>query len=177
MELRPLPVPVSTSGTKLTVTFDAINWNCTWRKGKCEQPKTIRSAWSLAVYEWTPPARPVEPPPFKDLPDHVGKTRLVERKTGVWPQETSATFKVRGKVGFDSMCTGDLAERLWVSFEVNGKRSGSHSCSRWKGGAFPPAVSGYTYPTDRTTTVKVTWTLLGSGTNRPVRWSLGLYQK
>lgn len=177
MDLQPLPVPVSTSGTKLTVTFDVINWNCTWRNGKCVQPKSLGGVWSMAVYEWTPPARPVEPPPLKDLPDHVEKVRLSERKTGVWPQETSATFKVRGKVSFDYMCTGDLAERLWFSFEVNGrKQSNDHSCAVWEGGARPPGVSGYTYPTDRTTTVKVTWTLRGSGTNRPVRWSVGLYR-
>ncbi|MEU7742721.1 hypothetical protein [Nonomuraea sp. NPDC049158] len=177
MELRPLRVPGSTSGTKLTVTFDAIDWDCTSRNGKCVQPKTVPGAWSLAVYEWTPPARPVEPPPFKDLPDHVGKAQLAERKTGVWPQEASATFKVRGKAGFAAVCTGDLAGRLLFSFEVDGrKQSGSRSCS-WEGSAFPLAVSDFANPTDRTTTVKVTWMLLGSGTNRPVRWSFGVYRK
>ncbi|MEV1242844.1 hypothetical protein [Nonomuraea sp. NPDC049750] len=177
MELQPLPVPGSTSGTKLTVTFDAIDWDCTSRNGKCVQPKTVPGAWSLAVYEWTPPARPVEPPPFKELPDHVGKAQLAERKTGVWPQESSATFKVRGKAGFAAVCTGDLAGRLLFSFEVDGRQQfGSRSCS-WEGSAFPSAVSDFANPTDRTTTVKVTWTMLGSGTNRPVRWSFGVYRK
>ncbi|MEU4223244.1 hypothetical protein AB0F17_03020 [Nonomuraea sp. NPDC026600] len=180
MELRPLQVPPSTSDTKLTVTFDTTTtgWGCTVRNGKCVPQKETRGVWALAVYEWTPPTQPVEPPPLKDLPDHSGKARLTETKTGVWPQDTSATFKVRGKVGFDSLCTGDLADRLWYSFEVNGRvQPSSSACAVWKGNAFRSAATEFTYPTDRTTTVKVTWKLLGGGTNRPVRWSVGHYRK
>jgi hypothetical protein len=180
MQLQPLQVPVSKRGTELTVTFDTTTsgGGCLVRNGKCVPQKTYRGVWSLAVYEWTPPAQPVKPPKLKALPDHAGKARLAETKTGVWPQDTSATFKVRGKVGFDTLCTGALAGSLWFSFEVNGREEGSRgSCAVWEGGAFPSAVSEFSYPTDRTTTVKVTWKLLGSGTNRPVRWSVGLYRK
>ena len=181
MHLQPLQVPLSTRDTKLTVTFDTTTsgWGCAAaRNGKCVRQKPYRGVWSLAVYEWIPPIPPVEPPPLKDLPDRSGKARLAETKTGVWPQDTSATFKVRGKVGFDSLCTGDLADRLRFSLEVNGRAQPSGSaCAVWKGGAFPSAVSEFSYPTDRTTTVKVTWTLRGGGTNRPVRWSVGAYRR
>ncbi|MEU7859223.1 hypothetical protein [Nonomuraea sp. NPDC049141] len=180
MQLRPLQVPAATSGTELKVTFDTTTtgWGCTVRDGKCVPQKKTRGVWALAVYEWTPPARPVKPAKLKTLPDHVGKARLAETKTGVWPQDTSATFKVRGKVGFDTLCTSALAGNLWFSIEANGRMEGSAgACGVWEGGAFPSAVSEFSYPTDRTTTVKVTWMLRGSGINRPVRWSVGLYRK
>jgi hypothetical protein len=180
MQLRPLLVPAATSGSKLTLTFNTTvrGGGCLMRNGKCVPRKPTRGLWSLAVYEWTPPARPAEPPPLKALPDHAGEARLAETKTGVWPQNGSATFKVRGKVGFDTLCTGDLAGRLWFSFMANGHPAGgSGSCGVWEGGAFPSAVSEFSYPTNKTTTVKVTWKLLGTATNRPVRWSVGLYQK
>ncbi|WP_433509083.1 hypothetical protein ACQP2T_34585 [Nonomuraea sp. CA-143628] len=180
MQLKPLQLPPTTS-SKLTLTFDTTTGGasgCLMRNGKCVPQKVTRGAWSLAVYEWTPPARPAEPPPLKALPDHAGKARLVETKTGVWPKDGSATFKVRGKVGFDSLCTGDLAGRLWLSFMANGHPAGgSGSCGVWEGGAFPSAVSEFSFPTNKTTTVKVTWKLLGATTNRPVRWSVGLYQR
>ncbi|MCA2226491.1 hypothetical protein [Nonomuraea aurantiaca] len=180
MQLRPLLVPAATSGSKLTLTFNTTvrGGGCLMRNGTCVPRKPTRGLWSLAVYEWTPPARPAEPPPLKALPDHAGEARLAETKTGVWPQNGSATFKVRGKVGFDTLCTGDLAGRLWFSFMANGHPAGgSGSCGVWEGGAFPSAVSEFSYPTNKTTTVKVTWKLLGTATNRPVRWSVGLYQK
>ncbi|MEV0347680.1 hypothetical protein AB0H88_18090 [Nonomuraea sp. NPDC050680] len=179
MRLQPLQVPAATGG-KLTLTFDTTtNANvCLVRNGKCVPQKFTRGAWSLAVYEWTPPARPAEPTTLAALPDHAGKARLAETKTGVWPRDGSATFKARGKVGFDTSCTGDLADRLWFSFVVNGRpQGGSGACGVWEGGAFPSAVSEFSFPTSKTTTVKVTWKLLGSDTNRPVRWSVGLYQK
>ncbi|MFD1535637.1 hypothetical protein [Nonomuraea guangzhouensis] len=180
MQLRPLQVPAAAGGTELKVTFDttATGSGCVVRNGKCVPQKETRGVWALAVYEWTPPARPVKPPKLKALPDHVGKARLAETKTGAWPQDTSATFKVRGKVGFDTLCTGELAGDLWFSFEVDGHMEPSGgACGVWKGGAFPSAVNEFSYPTDRTTTVKVKWTLRGGGTNRPVRWSVGLYRK
>ncbi|MBT2235281.1 hypothetical protein [Nonomuraea sp. NEAU-A123] len=180
MQLRPLQVPAATGSKELTVTFDTTTtgWGCAVRDGKCVPQKKTRGVWALAVYEWTPPAQAVKPPSLKELPDHAGKARLVEKKTGVWPQDTSATFKVRGKVGFDTLCTGALAGNLWFNFEVNGREEGSGgACGVWEGGAFPSAVSEFSYPTDRTTTVKVKWTLRGGGTNRPVRWSVGLYRK
>ncbi|MEV6157706.1 hypothetical protein AB0L53_45950 [Nonomuraea sp. NPDC052129] len=179
MQLKPLQLPPATNG-KLTLTFDTTTSGraCLVRNGKCVPQKFTRGAWSLAVYEWTPPVRPAEPPPLKALPEQAGKARLVETKTGVWPKDGSATFKVRGKVGFDTLCTGDLAGRLWFSFMANGHPAGgSGSCGVWEGGAFPSAVSEFSYPTNKTTTVKVTWKLLGTTTNRPVRWSVGLYQK
>ncbi|MEU8149870.1 hypothetical protein [Nonomuraea sp. NPDC048901] len=179
MRLQPLQVPAATRG-KLTITFDTTTSGkvCLIRNGKCVPREFTRGAWSLAVYEWTPPARPAEPTTLAAMPDHAGKARLAETKAGVWPQEGSATFKVRGKVGFDTSCTGDLADRLWFSFVVNGRpQGGSGACGVWEGGAFPSAVSEFSFPTNKTTTVKVTWKLLGSDTNRPVRWAVGLYQK
>lgn len=187
MDLRPLPVPAGAS--EVTVRFDTTTvttrscFTDEQKKMICEPPerKPDRSVWDLAVYEWTPPATAVVPPEPRAFPSRAEGNRLIDSKSGVWPQDTEVTFQVEGrgrKLGIDQICTGALAARLRFTFVVNGRSTGSSgTCGTWKDGPYPMAISQFEAPKGRAITVKLTWELPGSGEGRPVRWSVGLFER
>ncbi|WP_101789776.1 hypothetical protein [Nonomuraea indica] len=179
-----LPVPQGT-GKEVTISFDTTTqgWGCVRDKPSdpCRKVKEDPADWSLAVYEWTPPERPVEPPAPRALPRREGDLTLEETRSGTWPRESSATFRVRGdgrEVGIDQICTGELADRLRFSSRVDGRDLGSNtSCGVWKSGSFPSAMMGITVPKGKTVTITVKASMPAEAPNRLVRWSVGLYRK
>ncbi|MEU8251580.1 hypothetical protein [Nonomuraea sp. NPDC048916] len=183
MSLLPLTLPPG-ARDRVTITFDmkTAGTACVRADGKgpCEPVKPERAAWTLAVYEWTPPEQPIEPEAPKDLPRRLPGYTLADSATGTWPRDRSATFRVRGDgrpLGIDHICTGDLAERLWIGYRVDGKDSpSSGSCGVWKQGSFPMAVTEFKVPKGKRATITVTLRMRGEATNRPVRWSVGLFR-
>ncbi|MFI7446402.1 hypothetical protein ACIBQX_02780 [Nonomuraea sp. NPDC049714] len=184
MQLHPLPVP-ATAG-EVTVTFDTTTRGtaCVRARsgGPCEPVKAERGDWSLAVYEWTPPAQPVEPGPVKDLPRRLDGWELTTSKTGVWPRDTTARFEIAGtgrKLAFEQICGGDLASRLLVHTSTGlGGAPQSTTCAEWKKGPFPMAMTEFpAVPKGERMVVTVRISMIGESTNRPVRWSFGLYSK
>lgn len=181
--LVPLPVPKD-AGKEVTITFDTTTrgGGCVREKPSdpCREVKEDPADWSLAVYEWTPPERPVEPQAPRALPRRAGDLALEESRSGTWPRESSVTFRVRGngrKVGIDQICTGELADRLRFSYEVNGRDTGSSSsCGVWKSGSFPSAITEFRVPKGTTATIRVKASMPAEAPNRLVRWSVGLYQ-
>ncbi|MEV0390318.1 hypothetical protein [Nonomuraea sp. NPDC050643] len=183
MDLQPLVVP---EGAKeVTVTFDTTTSGSACatrtRNGPCVPVKPRRAGWDLAVYEWTPPARPVTPEPVRALPGRLGGKRLISQSTGVWPGDS--TFEVEvvgtgGTIGIDQICSGDLAGRMWFRYRVDGKESPATSgCGVWKKGAFPMAMAEFTLPKGKRVTVTAQVGLWGESTNRPVDWAIGVYKK
>ncbi|GGO64189.1 hypothetical protein [Nonomuraea cavernae] len=184
MRLLPLTLPPG-ARDRITLTFDAKRSGTACvradGKGPCEPVKPERAAWTLGVYEWTPPERPVEPKAPRALPRRIDGYSLADSSTGTWPREKSATFRVLGDgrpLGVDQICTGDLADRLWFAYRVNGKDSSSSgSCGVWKKGSFPMAMTTFTVPKGKQVTITVTLRMRGEATNRPVRWSVGLFRR
>ncbi|GLW13252.1 hypothetical protein Misp01_83800 [Microtetraspora sp. NBRC 13810] len=182
-ELRLQPLDVPEGATEVTVTFNTVTsgWGCTQEEpgGPCVTQVPAHGSWVLGVYEWTPPARPVVPEPLRSIPRQIDEWRLTETRSGLWPQDTTATFEVGGQAGrvaLDELCSGELATRLQFSFRVNGESGGaSSSCGVWTSGGFPMAMNELhlTEPT----TVTVELTMVGQSTNRPIRWSVGLFER
>ncbi|MEV0596083.1 hypothetical protein [Nonomuraea cavernae] len=184
MSLLPLTLPPG-AHDRITITFDTKTSGTACvradGKGPCEPVKPERAAWTLAVYEWTPPERPVEPEAPRDLPRRLDGYTLADSATGTWPRDRSATFRVLGDghpLGIDHICTGDLADRLWIGYRVGGKDSpSSGACGVWKKGSFPMAMTKFTVPKGKRVTITVTLRMSGEATNRPVRWSVGLFRR
>ncbi|WP_431907004.1 hypothetical protein [Nonomuraea jabiensis] len=184
MELRPLSL-VQRGVKEATVTFDTtvVARGCVQRKkdGPCVAPKPKVATWQVAVYEWTPPARPVEPEPVKDFPDRTNGWKLARSATGVSDRDSSFTLVVKsasGKIGMDQLCTGDLAARMWFKIRVNGTDAPMvGGCNVWKSGDYPMAVSEYDVPKGSRVTITGKIGFWGEYTNRPVRWSVGVYVK
>ncbi|MEV4576139.1 hypothetical protein AB0K16_23115 [Nonomuraea jabiensis] len=185
MQLRPLSV-VRRGETEATVTFDTtvVGRGCVQRKkdGPCVTPTPKEATWHVAVYEWTPPARPVEPEPVKDFPDRVNGWKLARSATGVWDRDSSFTLEVRspsGKIGMEQLCTGELAGRMWFKARINGTDSQKMvgGCGVWKSGDYPMAMTEYAVPKGSRVTITGKIGLWGEYTNRPVRWSVGVYVK
>ncbi|GGP06717.1 hypothetical protein LDL08_16375 [Nonomuraea glycinis] len=184
MQLLPLPVPENAE--EATVTFDTATSGSACVQagagGPCEPVKAKRGDWSLAVYEWTPPAEPVEPAPLKDLPRRLDGWKLADSKTGLWPQDTTARFEIVGtgrKLAFDQVCGGDLAGRVLVrtSTGLTGSPQSS-TCPEWKSGPFPMAMTEFpAVPKGKRMVITVRISVIGETTNRPIRWSFGLYSK
>ncbi|MBB6352163.1 hypothetical protein FHU36_008759 [Nonomuraea muscovyensis] len=183
-QLVALPVPAG-GAKEATVTFDTTTHGtaCTREKpgGPCRPVKEERGDWSLAVYEWTPPAQPVEPEAPRPLPRRAGAFELAESRSGTWPRESSVTFRVRGDgrpIGVDQICTGDLADRLEFRYELNGRDTGaSSSCGVWKRGAFPSAIKEFAVPKGRSATITVKASMRAEAPDRLVRWSVGLFRE
>ncbi|MFI6738337.1 hypothetical protein ACIBI9_35890 [Nonomuraea sp. NPDC050451] len=184
MQLRPLSV-VRRGATEVTVTFDTtvVGRGCVQRTkdGPCVAPTPKEATWHVAVYEWTPPARPVEPEPVRDFPAKVGGWKLARSATGMSDRDSSFTLEVRsasGKIGLDQLCTGELAARMWFKVRINGTDSSMvGSCGVWKSGDYPMAMIEYAVPKDSRVTISGRIGLWGEYTNRPVRWSVGVYVK
>lgn len=183
-QLQPLHVPKS--GSAVEIVFDARTSGtaCTRSNAHaaCVPQQDKPTEWSLAVYEWTPPPQPVVPDRPRDLPSRLDGWKLEESRSGSWPEDgDSVTFDVTGdggKLGVDQICTGDLAGRLRFSLKVNGEDTGSSGdCGVWEDGAFPSAMNEIEAPAGRRVTITISLDLRGEHTNRPVRWSVGLYRK
>ncbi|TDE41720.1 hypothetical protein E1295_29200 [Nonomuraea mesophila] len=181
MELEALVVP--DGATEVTVTFDTTTtgYGCVREKkgGKCEPVKPHWAAWSLAVYEWTPPAEPVEPGELRAPPARLAGMRLAARTGGTWTDERSFELVVRspgGKLGLEQLCTGDLAGRMWFTYRINGEDTGSTTdCGIWKSGPFPMAMGEHRVPKGEKVTITGKVGLWGEATNRPVRWVVAAY--
>ncbi|MEW1840805.1 hypothetical protein AB0392_22920 [Nonomuraea angiospora] len=183
MQLRPLS-GVRRGATEATVTFDtsAVARGCVQRKkdGPCVTPEPKAATWNVAVYEWTPPARPVEPEPVKDFPDRLAGWKLARSATGMWDRNRSFTLMVTspgGKIGVDQLCTGELATRMWFKYRIDAQESMATSCAVWKSGPYPMAMQEFFVPKGKRVTITGTMGLWGEYTNRPVRWSVGVYVK
>ncbi|MEV0237622.1 hypothetical protein [Nonomuraea sp. NPDC050786] len=184
MPLVPLIVP--RGATEVTVTFDTtrLRPGCVRRTkdSPCLPVEARPANWSLAVYEWTPPARPVEPPQIKPFPDRAAGMKRAYTVRGMWPQDPSFTLTATsesGKIGIDQLCAGDLASRMWFQFRIDGKLSPSSSnCGVWREGrSYPMAVAEITVPKGKRVTISGKMSFLGEYTNRPVRWSVGVFVK
>ncbi|NUW39047.1 hypothetical protein [Nonomuraea rhodomycinica] len=183
LQLQAMVLPAGAD--RVTITFDTTThgWGCTRPdpKGACRQVKEFRVPWSLAVYEWTPPDPPAEPAALRPLPRKSAGWKLADTRSGTWPAEKSLTFRVRGDgrpVGLDPVCTGDLAGRLWFSYAIDGKSTGSSSaCGVWEKGPFPMALSLFEVPKGKTVTITVTLSMQSPAEGRPVRWSVGLFRR
>ncbi|MBF8191101.1 hypothetical protein ITP53_36415 [Nonomuraea sp. K274] len=181
MYLRSLTVPPG--ATEVTVKFDATEYGClrTKKDGPCLPDKFPPGGWDLAVYEWTPPAEPVEPAQVKAFPDRLGGMELATSASGVWPQDSSFTMTAEGtggQIGVEQLCTGDLATRMWFTFRVGDKELPQTSgCGVWEEGPFPMAMSEVTVPKGERVTVTGRLGGWGEFTNRPVRWSVGVYAR
>ncbi len=120
--------------------------------------------------------------PDQDLPRRLGNWKLTDSKTGLWPRDTTARFEIVGtgrKLAFDQICGGDLARRLLVHTATDLTDSQqSTTCSEWKNGPFPMAMTELpAVPKGKRVVVTVRISVLGEATNRPIRWSFGLYSK
>ncbi|MEU6783220.1 hypothetical protein ABZ912_28850 [Nonomuraea angiospora] len=184
MQLSPLSV-VRRGTTEVTVTFDATAHGSACvrhqKGGPCVPVEVKEGTWHVAVYEWTPPARPVEPAPVRDFPARLDGWKLARSATGVWDRDQSFTLVARsesGKIGIDQLCTGELAGRMWFKVRINGADSPMVSrCGSWKSGDYPMAMTEYTVPKGSRVTITGKIGLWGEYTNRPVRWSVGVYVK
>ncbi|NBE94786.1 hypothetical protein FE391_39685 [Nonomuraea sp. KC401] len=183
MELKPLVVPEG--ATEITVTFDTVTsgYGCVSDRkgGKCRPQTPHHAAWRLGVYEWTPPAEPVEPEEPRAFPARLGGMKLAAKSAGVWDDDRSFELVVEspgGKLGLEQLCTGDLAGRMWFTYRINGEDSGvTADCATWKSGPFPLAMGETTVPKGGKVRITGKVGLRGEATNRPVRWSVAAYVK
>ncbi|MCK2219093.1 hypothetical protein MF672_035650 [Actinomadura sp. ATCC 31491] len=183
--VRTVPLTVPAGVTEVTVTFDqsARPLDCRSAGGGCAPGRGPAGAWDLAVYTWTPPARPVDPGPVGHLPRRVGGLRLAGSATGTLAGPAAAgafTVRVRsrdGHVRLQQLCAGELSGRLWFSYLVDGASSVTTSCPVLAGGG-EPAVNDLMevpVPAGRQVTITGRVGAWGPLTNRPVRWSAGVY--
>ncbi|WP_049574266.1 hypothetical protein [Nonomuraea sp. SBT364] len=177
MEL--LPLEVSRRDGQVSVTFDATRHGVCGPGMDCGKPAP--AAWTLAVYEWTPPAEPVEPGPVKDFPARFEGWKLAGSATGVWPRDDVVRLEIEGtgrKVALDQLCAGDLARRMWFTFQVGGRTpAGRTSCGVWESGAYPAALMEVEVPEGERLVITGRMGAWGQPANRPVRWSVGAYTK
>lgn len=174
MRLRPLEVPAGAG--EVQVTFDTTGPACVIRteNGPCtpEQPRAGR--WRVAVYDWTPPARPVKPRPVT-LPGRLDGATRIKGFTGTWPDDGSyeTTLTAPGRYTIERDCSGDLGDRLWFKYWIDGAES------RALTGCGVRSLGGdaFTVRKGQKVKVRVLVGLWGAGTNRPVSWAVGLYRR
>jgi hypothetical protein len=118
------------------------------------------TGWQFAAYAWTPPATLRAAPAEPRLPSsYTGNNttagygtaprRLIASRSGNWPGDRTATFTVtyhRGRnIDVSVVCAGAIADRLQVSFQVDGSGSQAVPCKSWTPGQPPEettSVSG-----------------------------------
>ncbi|MEU6998781.1 hypothetical protein [Nonomuraea sp. NPDC046570] len=181
MQLIALPLPKEPG--RVTVLFDATTHGTSCvrsrKDGPCEPTVPKNGVWTLGVYEWTPPDSPIEPPAVKAFPPVKGY-RALEVKTGVWPDDSVATVRVRGGqvIGTDQLCTGSLARRLKVTVLLNGRATGvGGDCGVWEKGSYPMAMAGTKIPPGKDAELTIRFSMAGPVGNRPVRWSAGFWEE
>ncbi|MFB9199718.1 hypothetical protein ACFFV7_00825 [Nonomuraea spiralis] len=185
MELVPLVVPGGAG--QVTVTFDTATrgWGCVRKSkdGPCVTQKPDQAVWSLAVYEWTPPDRPVEPGPLKPFPKRLARWDLAAAtRQLVWPQDRTFTVTPGGdggRIGIEALCAGDLAPRMRFTYLIEGGEGGevTATCGQWESGPYPMAMNEFRVPAGKPVKVTVRAGIMGPDTNRPVRWSVAVYRK
>jgi hypothetical protein len=174
-----LPVDVPQGSTRATLTFDRSEEGCVIpvEDGPCvpEQPDT--AVRDIGVYEWTPPAMTIEPARIGALPGQLDGRRLADSASGRWPGVSSVTLtgSGAGPVSVSLLCSGDLAQRMWFKFWINGKEGRTTVGCPWAEGSSPSAGLELEAPEGERVTVTVQTGMWGEYTNRPVRWSAGLY--
>jgi hypothetical protein len=113
----------------------------------------VNANWRFAAYEWKPPSAARTAPPEPRLPlsytDYNTTTgqgkalrRLIASHSGNWPGDRTATFTVpyRGRsIDVSMVCAGAVADRLQVSFQVDGEGSQAVPCTSWTPGQQPQA--------------------------------------
>ncbi|MFI7612453.1 hypothetical protein ACIBP6_14635 [Nonomuraea terrae] len=178
--LWPLTVPPGVRDVTITFEMTDMGWRCADETRPCEAATPQPGDWGLAVYEWTPPARPVSPEPVRAFPGRLGELRLAASASGVWPQDSTFTFEgvsADGTIGIERLCSGDLAGRMWFRFRIDGVEDPSTvGCDVWKEGSFPSGRIPFDVPKGKRVTVTGQIGLWGEHTNRPVDWSVGLYR-
>ncbi|MEV0630160.1 hypothetical protein [Nonomuraea wenchangensis] len=122
------PVSVPKGAEQVTITFDITDRGCARKKGEpCPTRATWQPAdWPLAVYEYTPPARPVEPESVEAFPSKLGTLKLAGQASGVWPRKSSFALTVTSPGGYfriEHRCTGVLADRLFISYQIGDEAS------------------------------------------------------
>ncbi|WP_433444029.1 hypothetical protein [Nonomuraea sp. CA-141351] len=184
MSLLPL-TRIQPGATGATVTFDTTVYGspgCDQEKGgRCGPVVPQGTSWRLAVYEWTPPGRRVQPERGEVLPARLEGWKLARSATGVSDRDQSFSLVVKsesGKIAIEQLCAGDLAMRAWFTYtmDVQGSTT-TTTCAVWKTGPFPMAMAEFQVPKGKRVTIKGRTGVWGESTNRPVRWSVGVYVK
>ncbi|MFG1701372.1 hypothetical protein [Nonomuraea sp. NPDC049309] len=181
MVLEALDVPEG--ARQVTVTFDATDEICArGESAQCPDRPTRRPAdWPLAIYEYTPPAQPVEPPPIEDFPAALGSQKLVGQVTGVWPQETtfSRTFtSLGGRFRIEHRCTGSFADRITISYSIGDKSyKGAWVCDDNPLDASNVLLWSPTIPAGTKVTITGKVQMTGGHPNRQTRWAVGVYSE
>ncbi|WP_193318856.1 hypothetical protein [Nonomuraea phyllanthi] len=179
MSLRPVTVPPDVTEVTVTLTYEP-GCDVVERDGPCRPTAAERPDLDLAVYEWTPPAQPVEPAPIgDDAPVRYRDMTPAGSATGVWPRDSSFTFEAEsrtGKVAVNQVCRGDLAGRMWFRYLVGGEeKTLAATCPDRGSGRYPMAPVEFLVPKGKRVTINGRLGMWGEHTNRPVRWSLTLY--
>ncbi|GAB2922894.1 hypothetical protein ACFMQL_30205 [Nonomuraea fastidiosa] len=174
MQLRPLEVPAGAG--EVTVTFDTTGPACVRRTehGPCTPERPRGGRWKVAVYDWTPPERPVKPRPVT-LPDRLDGAKRIKGFTGTWPGDGSyeTTVTAPGRYTIERDCSGDLGDRLWFKYWIDGVESRSLTGC----GARSLGADAFTVRKGQKVKVRVRVGLWGAATNRPVAWAVALYRK
>ncbi|MEU6796786.1 hypothetical protein ABZ907_34260 [Nonomuraea wenchangensis] len=168
---------------QVTITFDITDWGCVRQKGEpCPTRTFLQHAdWPLAVYEYTPPARPVEPDPVEAFPSRLGTLKLAGQASGVWPHKSSFTLTVTSPGGYfriEQLCTGDLADRLFISYQIGDQASpGAWDCGRHRTLDETNAMLwSEKVPKGTKITISGKVRVQAGHPNRQVGWSVGVYE-
>ncbi|MGA4993802.1 hypothetical protein [Nonomuraea bangladeshensis] len=174
------PVSVPKGVKQVTITFDI---SCARKKGEpCPTRAFWQPAdWPLAVYEYTPPARPVEPDPVEAFPSRLGTLKLAGQASGVWPRESSFALTVTSPGGYfriEHRCTGDLVDRLSISYQIGDEPSrGEWTCNRHRALDETNAMLwSEKVPKGTKITISGKVRVQAGHPNRQVGWSVGVYE-
>ncbi|MEV5895902.1 hypothetical protein [Nonomuraea fuscirosea] len=166
---------------QVTITFDITDWGCASKKDEPCPTRTFwqPTDWPLAVYEYTPQTRPVEPDPIEAFPAELGTLKLAGQASGVWPRKSSFTLTVTspgGYFGIDRLCTGDLADRLFLSYQIGDEApEGNFACGHRPLNETNALLWSEKIPKGTKITISGEMTMRGGHPNRLTRWSVGVY--
>ncbi|GAA3178376.1 hypothetical protein [Nonomuraea roseoviolacea] len=166
---------------QVTITFDITDGGCVGKKGEpCPTRTFLQPAdWPLAVYEYTPPAQPVEPDPVGPFPVRLGTQKLAGQASGVWPRKSSFALTVTSPGGYfriEHLCTGDLADRLFVSYQIGDEASeGEWACGHRTLDETNALLWSQKVPKGTKIIVSGKVRMHGGHSNRQVGWSVGVY--
>jgi hypothetical protein len=166
---------------QVTITFDITDWGCVRKKDEPCPTRTFLQPtdWPLAVYEYTPPARPVEPDPVEAFPARRETLKLAGQASGVWPRKSSFALTVTspgGYFGIDHLCTGDLVDRLSISYQIGDEPSqGERVCGHRTLNDTNALLWSEKVPKGTKITISGKVRMRGGHPNRQTRWSVGVY--